>query len=130
MTDPISAMMTMIKNASMAGKSSVTVPHSTFKESILGCLKRLNFIADFEKKTRDSRPYLVITLIETPEGAARIHDTIRISKPSRRMYKGVKEIRMYKNGHGSFIFSTPKGILSDKEAKKEMVGGEILFSIW
>ncbi|MBP6926468.1 MAG: 30S ribosomal protein S8 [Candidatus Pacebacteria bacterium] len=128
MTDPIAAMITMIKNASHAGKAVVTVPHSQVKEAIVVCLKRNGFVANFETKIRDERPYLDITL--AAKNGDRINDVTRVSKPSRRMYKGVKEIRMYKNGAGSFVFSTPKGILTDKEARKEMVGGEIMFSIW
>ncbi len=128
MTDPIAAMITMIKNASHAGKTTVTVPHSKVKESIVDCLKRSGFVADYEKKIRHERPFLDITV--AAKNGTRINDVTRVSKPSRRMYKGVKEIRMYKNGAGIFIFSTPKGILTDKEARKEMVGGEILFSIW
>lgn len=128
MTDPIAAMITMIKNASHAGKNTVTIPHSKMKESIVACLKRNGFVSEFEKRIRSERPYLDITI--SPKNGDRINDVTRVSKPSRRMYKGTKEIRMYKNGAGSFVYSTPKGILSDKEARKEMVGGEILFSIW
>ena len=128
MTDPIAAMITMMKNASHAGKTTVTVPHSKLKESILECLKRSGFVASFKKKIRNERPFLDITL--AAKNGDKINDVTRVSKPSRRMYKSVKEIRMYKNGAGSFVFSTPKGILTDKEARKEMVGGEILFSIW
>jgi small subunit ribosomal protein S8 len=128
MTDPIAAMITMIKNASHAGKDLVSIPHSNVKEAIVVCLKRNGFVSGYEKKIRNERPYLDITI--AAKNGDRINDVTRISKPSRRMYKGNKEIRMYKNGVGSFVFSTPKGILSDKEARKEMVGGEILFSIW
>jgi small subunit ribosomal protein S8 len=128
MTDPIAAMITMMKNASHAGKTVVTVPHSNMKESIVVCLKRSGFVADYEKKTRHERPFLDITL--TAKNGTRINNVTRVSKPSRRMYKGNKEIRMYKNGAGIFVYSTPKGILTDKEARKELVGGEILFSIW
>jgi small subunit ribosomal protein S8 len=60
----------------------------------------------------------------------KIHEVKRISKPSRRMYMGVKDIRPLKNGHGMYVLSTPKGIMADKEAKKAMVGGEVLFSIF
>lgn len=128
MTDPIAAMITMMKNASHAGKTVVTVPHSKVKEAIVECLKRNGFVASFETKIRNERPFLDITI--SAKNGDVINDVKRVSKPSRRMYKGNKEIRMYKNGAGSFIFSTPKGILTDKEARKEMVGGEILFSIW
>lgn len=129
MSDPISAMLTTIKNGSLAGKETLSLPHSKIKEAILDCLKRTGFIAGYEKKIRYERPYLDITLIKNGT-ESRISDVKRISKPSRRLYKGVKEIRMYKNGKGTFVFSTPKGILSDKEARKEQVGGEIMFSIW
>ena len=121
-------MITMIKNASHAGKTSVTVPHSKVKEAIVDCLKRNGYVSDYEKKIRHERPFLDITI--AAKNGNKINEVTRVSKPSRRMYKGVKEIRMYKNGAGIFIFSTPKGILTDKEARKEMVGGEILFSIW
>src|SRR5258706_15223315 len=123
--DPISLMLTTIKNGSLAGKTTLSVAHSQIKEAILECLKRCGFIADYEKKTRYERLYLDITLIKNGT-ASRISDVKRISKPSRRLYKGVKEIRTFKNGKGAFVFSTPKGILSDKEAKKEQVGGEIM----
>jgi small subunit ribosomal protein S8 len=130
MTDPIAAMITMIKNASAAGKPLVVVPYSSVKAAVADCLVRTGFVASAEKKIRNERPFLEVTLLSTADGAARVHDVKRISKPSRRLYMGVKEIRPYKNGHGLFVFSTPKGILSDKEAKKEQVGGEIMFSIW
>ncbi len=128
MTDPIAAMITMMKNASHAGKAVVSVPHSKVKESILECLKRNGYVSAYETKVRNERPFLDITL--SAKNGDRINDVTRVSKPSRRMYKGNKEIRMYKNGAGLFIYSTPKGILTDKEARKELVGGEILFSIW
>lgn len=118
----------MIKNASHAGKAVVSVPHSKMKESIVVCLKRNGFVVDFDTKIRNERPYLDITI--AAKNGDQINDVTRISKPSRRMYKGTKEIRMYKNGAGIFVYSTPKGILTDKEARKELVGGEILFSIW
>lgn len=129
MTDPIAAMITMIKNASAAGKTTVVVPHSNVKSAIAECLVRGGFIASVEKKIRNERPFLEMTLL-IPEGVARIHDVKRISKPSRRLYMGVKEIRVFKSGYGAFVYSTPKGIMTDKEAKKEQVGGEIMFSIW
>src|SRR5262245_52006136 len=118
MTDPIAAMIIMLKNASLAGKSAVVVPHSKVKESIADCLKRAGFVAGYEKKVRHERPFLEVTLLNGVDGV-RIHDTDRVSKPSRRLYSGVKEIKSYKNGIGAYVLSTPKGILSDKEAKKE-----------
>ena len=80
MTDPIAAMITMIKNASHAGKAVVTVPHSQVKEAIVVCLKRNGFVANFETKIRDERPYLDITL--AAKNGDRINDVTRVSKPS------------------------------------------------
>ena len=121
-------MIISIKNANTAGKKTVSFPHSNIKAAIAECLKRAGFIMNAEKKIRHERPYIDVTISESE--MSNIHDVQRISKPSRRLYMGVKQIKPYKNGVGVFVFSTPKGIMTDKEARKEQVGGEILFSIW
>lgn len=122
-------MLITIKNGSTASKHEVVVPFSKIKNAIAECLKKEGYVHSVSKKTKDGFPALAIGLSyagRTP----RVNDVARISKPSRRMYMGVKEIRPYKNGRGMTVLSTPKGIMSDKEARKEMVGGEILFKIW
>ncbi len=119
-----------MKNAAIVAKRSVTVPFSSVKMAIAACLKDSGFIADFSKKTeKNNVPVLEITL-SYPNGVSRISDVKRISKPSRRVYLGVRDIHVVKNGHGITILSTPKGILSNKQARKEQVGGEALFMIW
>ena len=128
--DQIANMLITMKNASMVSKETVVVPFSKFKYAIAQCLKDQGFITNVSKKTeKNNVPVLEIELAYTPDGA-KIHDVKRISKQSRRMYTGVKELRPVKNGHGITVLSTPKGILSDKQARKEMVGGEILFTMW
>lgn len=123
-------MLVSIKNASMVSKESITIPFSKIKFAIAECLKGHGFVANVSKKTeKENMPVLVIELAYTDVGA-KIHDVSRISKPSRRMYSGTKDLRPFKSGHGMYVLSTPKGILSDKQAKKEQVGGELLFSIW
>ncbi len=127
--DQISNMLIKIKNASIANHDSVTFPYSKLKLSIAECLEKEGFIRNVEKKTEKGFPIIEVELIYNDD-EPRIHDVMRVSKSSRRMYTGVKEIKPIKHGRGKVILSTPKGILTDVNAKKEMVGGEILFSIW
>jgi small subunit ribosomal protein S8 len=128
--DKIANMIITIKNASMVSKETVVVPFSNIKYAIAQCLKEQGFIVNVSKKTeKNNVPVLEIQLAYTPEGP-KIHDVKRMSKQSRRMYSGAKELRPVKNGHGITVLSTPKGILSDKQARKEMVGGEVLFTMW
>lgn len=129
MTDPIGAMLNMIKNAGNAGKPSISVPYSAVKEAIATCLKNHGYVSNVSKKTLKGKPTLEVGVMYK-DGAPRVSSMERISKPSRRMYMGHKEIKSFKNGHGMTIFSTPKGILADKDARKEQVGGEILFKIF
>jgi small subunit ribosomal protein S8 len=127
--DQISNMLIKIKNASRANHDTVVFPYSKLKLSIAECLEKEGFIRNVTKKTEKGLPVIEVELIYTND-EPRIHDVTRVSKSSRRMYMGVKEIKPIKHGRGKVILSTPKGILTDVNAKKEMVGGEILFSIW
>ncbi len=128
--DPISNMLISMKNASMVSKETVVVPFSNIKYAIAQCLKEQGFIVNASKKTeKNNVSVLEIQLAYTADGA-KIHDVKRMSKQSRRMYSGAKELHQVKNGHGITVLSTPKGILSDKQARKEMVGGEVLFTMW
>lgn len=129
-TDPISNMLVSMKNSSAVAKGTVVVPFSSVKYAIAQCLQQHGFISSVSKKTQKNNvPVLEINLAYAGDGA-KIHDVKRISKPSRRVYMGVRDIRPVKNGHGLMVLSTPKGILSDKDARKEQVGGEALFMIW
>ena len=128
--DPISDMLISMKNAAMVSKETVVVPFSKIKYAIAQCLKDSGFIANASKKTeKNNISVLEIQLSYTAAGS-KIHDVKRMSKPSRRMYTAMKELRPVKNGHGITVLSTPKGILTDKQARKELVGGEILFTMW
>jgi small subunit ribosomal protein S8 len=129
-TDPISNMIISMKNGAAVSKETVVIPFSQLKYSIAQCLKDHGYIAGVSKKTeKGDKAVLSIDLAYT-NGVSKITDVKRMSKPSRRSYLGTRDIRPVKNGHGMVILSTPKGILSDKQAKKEMVGGEALFMIW
>ncbi|MCC6198960.1 30S ribosomal protein S8 [Candidatus Nomurabacteria bacterium] len=128
--DTIANMLISMKNGSAVSKEKVVVPFSNVKYAIAQCLEKSGFIAGASKKTEKKNvPVLEIDLAYT-DGVAKIHDVKRLSKPSRRVYMGMRDLRPVKNGHGIVVLSTPKGILSDKDARKEQVGGEALFMMW
>jgi small subunit ribosomal protein S8 len=128
--DQISNMLISMKNGSMVSKKSVIVPFSAVKSAIAQCLKDHGFISSYSKKTEKNNISVLEIELAYPNGVSKISDLKRISKPSRRVYMGVRDIHTVKNGHGITVFSTPKGILSNKQAHKEQVGGEALFMIW
>ncbi len=127
--DQIANMVNMIKNGSIAEHEFVVVPYSKIKYSVADCLLREGFLASVSKKTKKSFPVLELGLAYT-DGKPKVTGVERVSKSSRRVYKGVKEIKPTRNGFGLMVLTTPKGILTDKQARKEMVGGEVLFKLW
>lgn len=132
--DQISNMIISIKNGGLVKKDSILVPHSKIKESILSILKKEGFIKTFQVIDLDKNKKQIKIVLEYtgkhPNIYPRINDVKRISKLSKRVYLGYRNIRKYKFGHGLVIISTPKGILSGDEARKELCGGEVLFNIW
>ena len=127
--DPISNMLIMIKNASLAGKPVVTLPYSKVKNAIGECLKKEGYVHQISKRAQKGFPVLEIELVYVNKNP-KITQVERISKQSRRVYFGVKDIHKIRNGSGLLVLSTPKGILSGREARKEQVGGEALFKLW
>lgn len=128
--DHIANMLTIIRNGGEAGKASVMVPFSNLKQAIANKLFDEGYIDSYARKKRNKGSDVLEITIRYVNGKPRINDARRISRLSRRMYAGVKDIRPVKQGYGTTILSTPKGILTDQEAVKENVGGEILFEIW
>lgn len=128
-TDPISNLIISLKNASLQGIEEITVPYSKIKNNILEVLKKEGYISDFEKKGKDIKKKLKVEL-KYDSGSPKINDVKRLSKFSKRVYKGVNEIYPVKNGYGILVLSTPKGVISDRDARKQKVGGEALFEIW
>lgn len=127
--DSISNMIIMIKNGSLAGKEVISFPYSKMKNAIAECLKQEGYVKDISKKVKKGQPMLEIGLVYEDK-KPKITEVERISKQSRRVYFGVKNIHSVRNGSGILVLSTPKGILSGKEAKREQVGGEALFRLW
>ena len=129
MNDPISDMIIRIKNASDSKKESVVFPYSKLKLAILDTLMKSGFIVSFGKKGKKVVKFIEV-VIAYDENGPKIHGLQRISKTSKRVYQKAKDIRSVKSGFGVLILSTPKGIITDKTARTEKVGGEALFKIW
>ena len=129
-TDTVADLIIHIKNAGLARKPQVSLPYSKFRRDIAQKLRVQNFVADVQEEGHGLKKRLLITLSYDKDGKHKVHDVKRISKPGCRIYATVKEIHPIKHGHGVLILSTPKGVLTGQEARKEHVGGEVLFSIW
>ena len=129
MHDPIADMIVRIKNASDSKKESVVFPYSKLKLAISDCLQKDGFIKSFGKKGKKVAKWIEVVLIYE-NGMPKIQGVTRISKTSKRIYQKSKEIRRVRSGQGSLILSTPKGIMTDKTARAENLGGEALFKIW
>lgn len=129
-TDTIADLIIRLKNAGSVKKNSVEMPYSKTRNSVAQKLRVTNYIDNVETTGHGVKKRLVVCLAYDKEGKHRIRDVQRISKPGCRVYVGVRDIRRVKNGLGLVLLSTPKGILTGDEAKKEHVGGEALFSIW
>jgi small subunit ribosomal protein S8 len=127
--DVLSNMIIKMKNAGLAGRDTTSVPYSKMKESILEVLKKEGFVKSFEKKSEKGKQVLAIDLI-LENRVPKIKGVKRVSKPSKRIYQKSTEIRNVKQGYGALILSTPAGIMSGREARKNKVGGEALFQIW
>lgn len=129
-TDPIADMIIRIKNGSMASKDSVMVPYSKIKHAIAEVLLTEGYIRSIAKKKIKNAKFLDLGIAQNESGSPVLDNIVRVSKPSKRIYLGVKDIRPIRYGYGSVLLSTPKGILTDKQAKKEHVGGEVLLHVW
>jgi len=127
--DSISNMIIMLKNASLTGKTTVIFSHSKIKNAIAECLKKEGYLKQVSRKVKKGFPALEVELIYIDK-KPKITEVERISKQSRRVYFKTKDIHSVRNGSGLLVLSTPKGILSGKEARKEQVGGEALFRVW
>lgn len=130
MTDPISDMLTRIRNAQAMKKPTVNIPFSNLKLAVLEILKKRNFIKNVEKVGRGNKKTIEVDLKYKKNGSPAISFLKRISKSSRRVYAHVQEIWPLRRGRGIRIITTPKGVMTDSEAKKEKLGGEILVEIY
>ncbi len=130
MNDPIGDMLTRIRNSQLRGKSVVSTPASKLRAWVLDVLADEGYIRGYEKGTdTDGHPTLEIEL-KYYEGTPVIRDLKRVSTPGRRVYMGVKDIPVVRQGLGVSIVSTPKGVMSDASARSQNVGGEVLCTVF
>lgn len=130
MTDPIADMLTRIRNAIRIERPIVDMPTSKLKVALAEALQREGYIWDFEIVENAPQNILRINLKYGPNGERVIQHIERISKPGRRVYQGVDDMKDVLQGMGISILSTTRGVLSNREAKKQGVGGEVLCSLY
>jgi small subunit ribosomal protein S8 len=127
--DQISEMLTAIRNAQAVLKTTVVVPFSNFKQELAKLMEKEGFIEKSEKKGKKAKKTLEIGLLYK-DGVSVISGLKRISKPGQRIYVDYSSLKPVKAGYGLSIISTSKGLLTNKEARKQRVGGELICEIW
>ena len=128
-TDPISDFLTRIRNASNAKKIRVDIPASNTKISLTEILKKQNFIRDFQV-VEDNKQNIISIILRYTNGEPAIGGLKRVSTPGLRVYKKAKDLPRVLNGLGVAVISTSKGLLTDKEARQQSMGGEVVCYIW
>ena len=129
MTDPITDMLNRIRNAQAVGKTEVVLPSSNLKNEIAEILNREGFLGEVKKIKKGKSNWLKIVL-KYESGIPAIEGAKRVSKPGQRIYVGADDIKRVRGGFGMSVISTPKGLMTNSEAKKARLGGEILLEIW
>jgi small subunit ribosomal protein S8 len=129
--DPVSDMLTRIRNANSARLGKAVVPHSRLKEGIARVLKQEGYIKDYQVTGEDPVHRAIhVYLRYGLDGDPILTSLIRVSRPGRRIFRGVAKIDKVLDGLGISILSTPQGILSDRECRKKRMGGEVLCTVW
>ena len=129
LSDPIGDMIARVKNAQVRNHKKVELPSSNFKTKIADILKNEGFIKDFKVSSEEKKPILTLEL-KYHSGNPVISAFERVSKPGRRVYSSVSGMSLVRNGLGISILSTPKGVMSDKSARNNNVGGEVLCTVF
>ncbi|CCF82270.1 30S ribosomal protein S8 [Nitrolancea hollandica] len=128
--DPIADMLTRIRNAGMARRAETSMPSSKILVAIAEILKREGYILDYRVEERQPYPILTIELKYGPDRRHAIRTIKRISKPGLRVYSSKERLPRVQSGLGIAVVSTPQGVLSDREARRRGVGGEVLCTVW
>ncbi|KPJ71526.1 30S ribosomal protein S8 [Parcubacteria bacterium DG_74_3] len=127
--DPIADLLNQIRNAQAVSKSTISIPFSQIKYEIAKILEKQGFVEKVERKGRKIQRVIEITL-KYVDGKAAISGLKRISKPGQRIYSSWRGIKKVRGGYGMLIISTSKGIKTDKEVRKQKLGGEVICEIW
>ncbi len=130
MTDPISDMLTRIRNAAMAGLRNVEMPMSNIKMSIAKILASEGYLAHVEAFNEGTRPMLRVVLKYDEAGTPVVHSLTRVSKPGRRVYVKASDLGAVRSGFGLAILSTPNGLMTAGEARKRRLGGELICEVF
>ncbi len=130
LVDPIGDMFTRIRNGQMRNLNSVSIPASKFRSKILEILKTEGYISSFFLESNDNNKKIIKVNLKYYEGTPVIKEIKRISKPGRRVYSRATSIPKIQNGLGMAIISTPQGVMSDIEARKNNIGGEIICKVF
>ena len=130
MTDVVADMLTRIRNAVRNKEDTVEAIGSKLTVAVADVLKREGYIADYAVLDTEPQQMVRIYLKYGPDGEDVIVDIQRVSSPGRRVYRGVDDLGTVKNGLGIYVVSTPKGVLSDRECRRQKAGGEVLCSVW
>ena len=128
--DPIGDMLTRIRNGQMRSLNKIEIPFSNFRSKILEVLKREGYIINYEITTNEKKIKNIFVKLKYYDGQPVIKEIKRVSKPGRRVYSRANSIPRVMNGLGLAILSTPKGVMSDTEARKNNVGGEIICRVF
>ena len=128
--DIIADSLTRIRNAAMRKSETTTLLFSNSVEAMLKNFEEKGYIDSYKIKEDGNKKSILVTLKYDEHDRSVINEIKRISKPGRRVYKGAKELKSFKNGYGMIVVSTSKGVISNEEAHKLNIGGELLCSIW
>ncbi len=128
-SDSVGDFIIRLKNAGAVRKEAVSVPYSKFRHAVADTLVRTGYVKSATKRGKKVKKTLDVELLYS-NGEHCIRGVQRVSKPGRRMYAGVEDIRPVKFGTGTLVLSTPTGVITGEEARKQRVGGEQLFIIW
>lgn len=129
-SDPIADMLTRIKNAYLARHQMVAIPYSKIKEAIGKILVKEGYLKKCEISNGKSKTKKIVCELKYKEGKPILENFIRVSKPGRRVYARWEKVPRSLSGFGTTIISTPKGLMTDKEARKKKLGGEVICQVW
>ena len=130
MNDIIADGLTRIRNAAMRGLEVTKLNHSKLMEAVLKVFEEKGYIESFKVIEEGNKKFINVTLKYDENGESVINEIKRVSKPGRRVYKGYEDIKRFKNGYGTLVVSTNKGVLPNDESYRLKVGGEVICSIW
>jgi small subunit ribosomal protein S8 len=129
-SDPISDFLTRIRNASSVTKQDVSIPHSILKERLADLLLKEGYLSSYKVSGKKQKKELVIELKYTEDGSSALAGMERVSKPGKRVYMPANGIPRSMGGLGTIIVSTSRGLLSDSDARRKKLGGEIICEVW